>query len=132
MGFDCCRDFNDYEPTSMIKNAIIDSITLDYGDRGVLTAWLYLDYGGSQQGFGGFALHLPKDFKHHKHSWIAGHFITRCIQIAGVGKWEELPGKTIRVKTDSENWNSSIESIGHIIKDDWFNPKQDFKELVKG
>lgn len=33
-----------------IKNAIIDSAIIDMGDRGLLTAWIYLDYGGSAQG----------------------------------------------------------------------------------
>jgi len=49
-----------------ITNAIIKSaeITNDY--HGVLSAWLYLDFGGSGQGFGGSVLYLPKNFKHHQ------------------------------------------------------------------
>lgn len=48
-----------------IKNAIISSVSLDTGDRGLLTGWLNLDYGGSGQGFGGHCLYLPKSFTHH-------------------------------------------------------------------
>lgn len=62
----------------MIKNAVISSASITTADRGLLDAWLNLDYGGSGQGFDG-----------------------------------------------------SIVAIGHIVKDDWFNPSEDFAE-VKG
>ena len=71
-----------------IKNAIIKSISLDTGDRGLLTAWLHLDYGGSGQGFGGYALYLPKSFTHHTNKGdFAGHFIFRCMEVADVTEW---------------------------------------------
>jgi hypothetical protein len=106
-------------------NAIIESISLTIEAHNLLSAWLYLDYGGSGQGFGGYSLYLPKSFKHHKMESVAGHFIYRCIEIAGVGKWEDIPGKSIRVRFE----NSNVHEIGHIIKDDWFNPSNDFKDI---
>ncbi len=108
------------------KNAVIESIRLSNDDHGLLSAWLMLDYGGSAQGFGGYSLYLPKSFKHHKIESAAGHFIYRCLEIADVSEWDKLPGKTIRVKCE----HSKIHAIGHIVKDDWFNPKTDF-ELLK-
>lgn len=109
-----------------IKNAVIESVTITKAERNVLDAWLYLEYGGSGQGFGGFALYLPKDFKHHTNKGdFAGHFIFRCMEIAGVEKWEDMKGKTIRVKAG----HSNIEAIGHIVKNDWFNPSEDFKKM---
>lgn len=109
-----------------IKNAIIESARIDTGDRGLLTAWLHLDYGGSGQGFGGHALYLPKDFKHYTNKGdFAGHFIFRCMEIAGVEKWEDLKGKTIRVKST----RSGVDAIGHIVKEDWFNPSADFEKM---
>ncbi len=109
-----------------IKNAIITSAVLDTGDRGLLTAWLNLDYGGSGQGFGGYALYLPKNYKHHTNKCnFAGHFIFRCIEIAGVESWDKLKGKTVRVKSS----HRKVEAIGHIVKDDWFNPSDDFKKM---
>lgn len=112
-----------------IKNAIIESASLDTGDRGLLTAWLQLDYGGSGQGFGGHALYLPAGWKHHeKGANYAGHFIWRCMEIAGVESWDKLKGKTLRVKLDGAGFGGKIIAIGHIVKDDWFDPSKDFTE----
>jgi hypothetical protein len=112
-----------------IKNAVIEKVTLDFADRGLLTAWLHLNYGGTCQGFGGFSLYLPKSWKHHNINSPAGHFIFRCMEIAGVEDWSKMQGRTIRVKSDSEGLGSSIIAIGHIVKNDWFNPEEDFKNI---
>lgn len=105
------------------KNAVIEKATINIEDIGVLGSYIYLDYGGSAQGFGGYALYLPKDYTHHKLESVAGHWIYRVLEIAGVEKWEDLPGKTIRVRAD----HNKVHAIGHIIKDDWFVPSEDFK-----
>ncbi len=109
-----------------IKNAVIESARITNDDHGLLTVWLSLDYGGAGQGFGGYCLYLPKSFTHHKLLSHAGHFIWRVMEIAGVSEWSELPGKTIRVKSE----HSKVHGIGHIVKDDWFFPGIDFKEDV--
>jgi hypothetical protein len=109
------------------KNAIIQSAEITNDDHGLLSAWVSLDYGGSGQGFGGFSLYLPKSFKHHnlKGPNYAGHFIWRVMEVAGVEKWSQLKGKTIRVQCE----HSGVQAIGHIVKDDWFNPSEDFKAM---
>jgi len=89
-----------------------------------LTVWLHLDYGGSGQGFGGYSLYLPEGYKHHKFQSPAGHFIYRSLEIAGVEDWDDLPGKTVRVKST----HSKVHAIGHIVKDDWFCPESDFED----
>lgn len=107
-----------------IKNAIISSVSLSIGDRGFLDCWISLDYGGSGQGFGGYVLYLPTSFKHHDIMSLAGHFIVRVMQVADVEDWDKLKGKTIRVKCE----HSKVHAIGHIVKDDWFNPSEDFEK----
>ncbi len=104
------------------QNAIIDSAQITTEDHGLLTAWLTLDYGGMCQGFGGYGLYLPKSFKHHTLQSVAGHFIWRVMEIAGVSKWSDLKGKTIRVRSSF----SGVEAIGHIVNEDWFYPARDF------
>lgn len=96
-----------------IKNAIIRSIQLSFTDHGILTAWLNLEYGDdSCQAFGGWSLEVP----------FGANFIKRCLIVGGVDEWNNLIGKTIRVKAT----NMKVEAIGHITKDIWFNPKDGF------
>lgn len=111
------------------RNAVIEKATINSDDHGLLSAWLHLDYGGRGQGFGGYALYLPKSYKHSTNQKnYAGHFIWRVMEIAGVGEWSALKGKTIRVKCE----HSKVHAIGHIINDDWFNPSDDFKGMSGG
>ena len=108
------------------RNAIIKSARITNDDHGLLSAWIDLDYGGCGQGFGGYALYLPKDFTHHDLGGpnFAGHFIWRVMEVAGVSRWDQLAGKTVRAKCE----HSKVHALGHIVKDDWFNPSEDFKK----
>jgi len=108
------------------KNAIITSVRITTADHGCLIAWVDLDYGGSCQGFGGRVLYLPDSFTHSTNQAnYAGHFIYRVIEIADVYEWGSVPGKTVRVKAN----HSGVIEIGHIVKEDWFNPKIDFDRM---
>ena len=107
----------------VVSNAIIESAEITSGAQGRLSAWVHLNYGGSGQGFGGYALYLPKSFTHHNLMSVAGHFIWRVMEIADVTEWSKLKGKTVRVKG---TWGG-VDAIGHIVKDDWFYPSVDFK-----
>lgn len=109
------------------KNAIIKSTRLSNDDHGLLSGWLFLEYGTSSgQGFGGYVLYLPADFTHSANQKnYAGHFIFRCLEVAGVSEWEKLAGRTIRVRAE----HSKVHAIGHIVKDDWFNPSTDFEAM---
>jgi hypothetical protein len=107
-----------------IVNAIVLGVSLDDDDdRGILTGCLQLDYGNSWQDFGGYTLYSSKSFSQHDaRSGFAGHFIWRCMEIAGVSSWDKIKGKAIRVRIV----DGRAESVGHIIKDDWFSPKDDW------
>lgn len=107
-----------------IKNAIITGAKFDT-ERG-LSAWIYLDYGGSSQGFGGFLLYAPEGWKAHDAPNFAGHFIWRVLEVAGVNDWSNLAGKTVRAKCN----RGHVQAIGHIVKDDWFDPAAEFKPLI--
>lgn len=107
-----------------VKNAVITKATLYVDDHGGLSSWVYLDYGGSGQGFGGYALYLPKGYTFHSTKSFAGHFVWRVMEIAGVTHWDDLKGKTVRVRANQ----GFVEAIGHIVKDDWFCPSEDFKK----
>jgi hypothetical protein len=116
------------------QNAIIKSADISNDDHGLLTAWIFLEYDSGGQGFGGCALYLPKSFKHHNTGGnFAGHWIWRVMEIAGVAHWKDLPGKSIRVRHDVKGESilgATIHSIGHIVKNDWFDPAKEFEELT--
>lgn len=105
-----------------IKNAIISDAKIFVEDHGLLSAFVYLDYGCVGQGFGGYSLYNPN---HISAKNYCGHFIWRTMEVVGVSSWNELKGKTVRVKASHER----VHAIGHIIKDDWFDPSVDFKKM---
>ncbi len=109
---------------SDIKNAIIVGASITSGDHGCLSAWITLDYGGSCQGFGGYALYLPHGWRHHSIQSVAGHFLWRVMEVAGVTAWDEVVGRTVRVRST----HNGVTAIGHIVKDDWFEPSKDFSD----
>ena len=108
-----------------IKNAIITSATLTTDDHGSLDSWLGLDYGGTCQGFGGYVLYVPKSFTHHRLESVAGHFLFRCMDIADVTDWSKMKGRSVRVKII----DGLVSAIDHIVKEDWFCPKDDFAQI---
>lgn len=105
--------------TKEIENAIIVGTEIEY-NHGMLTLWLRLDYGGIQQGFGGYSLFNPK-FDSRTHSF-AGFFLHRVLEITGAVKWSQVRGKTVRVERSEPGLGGNIQGIGHIVKDVWFFP----------
>lgn len=97
-------------------NAIITRTELSSADHGLISAWLYLDYGGSGQGVAGEIRLHARD--------LPG-FIWRVLEIAGVTEWAQLKGRTIRVRSE----HTKVHAIGHIVKDDWFYPSDDFEAM---
>lgn len=97
----------------MVKNAVITGAEIFIEDHGLLTYFLYLDYGNSSQGFGGYAIKLN-----------AGWHISRILKVVGVSKWSDLKGKVIRADADF----NTVRRIGNAIREDWFDPKEEMKE----
>lgn len=108
-----------------VKNAVIKSAIITNDDHGLLSAWLALDYGSAVQSFGGYSLYSPG--RPNDKGNYCGLFIWRVMEVVGVSKWDQLPGKTIRVRA---GW-TNIEAIGHIIENKWFEPAKEFKEYAK-
>lgn len=110
---------------SEIKNAKITKADLSMEDHGALCYYLTLEgngwgvvYGGVEIGKGYLG---AKDFSGFGKGTEA---IMRIMDTVGVSKWSELNGKHIRVKVNG--WGESVDEIGNIIEDKWFNQKHFF------
>lgn len=102
-------------------------------DHGILTCYVMLDYGGSGQGFGGYALDTAvKDaegkFLRREGTAFGMQFIQNILDTIGVEKWEDLKGKHCRVELTEHGWGKILR-IGHFLNDKWFNPEDLFKKL---
>ena len=115
-----------------IVNAEITSTFLGREDHGIFTAYLRLDYGGTEQTFGGYTLGTTKrakdeDENNRNQSCKFGiKFLLQVLDILEVKDWEHLPGTKLRV--DKEGWGD-IYGIGHYLKDNWFYPADLAKEF---
>lgn len=103
-----------------IRNAKIKSTMLGIEDHGILTAMITVDFGGSQQGFGGWAFDKYDGKTRVGTAW-GMEWIRRLLETIGVEKWEDLIGQVVRIRST----DGLISSIGHIIEEKWFTPKDD-------
>lgn len=106
-----------------IRNAVVDRVSVTI-ERGFLTMDLYLNFGDGGQAFGGYVLHV--DDLDVSQANFCGLFLYRCMRVAGVDKLNDITGKAIRVLGARDG---KIEAIGHIIKEDWFNPTFEFDKI---
>ena len=112
-----------------IENGIIESTMLGIEDHGVMSAWLYLKFNGTGQGFGGYVLDTVGDKEKFTRapSIACGGFVAEVLKTVGVEKWEDVKGKHLRVRRKESL--GKIDAIGNIIKDIWFCPEEYFKEM---
>ena len=110
-----------------IRNARIYDTFMGYEDRGIMTVYLNLDYGGVLQNFGGYGLD-----RHNKNApprrlptACFGLFVARVLEITGKREWKDVKGSYIRV----ESTRNDVIRIGHIIDDKWFEPKTELQAL---
>jgi hypothetical protein len=114
------------EPTTV--NARIVSTLLGPEDHGILTAQVIVELaGGVSQGFGGYFLDTWDDKRRSRVGTAYGtEFIRRTLAALDIDAWEKLPRTYCRVLADY----SKIHAIGHIFKDQWFEPAKDLAFLV--
>ena len=102
---------------SYITNAKIEKTMLGIEDHGIMTFSLSLGFNSCGQGFGGYALDGRAGETGHGKSIQC---IRKILETVGVMQWEDLEGKLIRIKKDSE-FSGPIRAIGNIMEDKWFD-----------
>lgn len=113
------------KPRAEISNAVIESTSISIEDHGVLTAWLFLEFGGSGCGFGGYCLGKRRGGNLSDKNY-AGEFLVRVLNVVGYEKWENLKGKPLRAL--HTGLGGGILAIGNYLKDEWFCPSIEFKD----
>ena len=109
-----------------IENAQIKSTMLGKEDHGILTFYLMVEFDGGGCGFGGYSLdQYDADQKKRLATAIGFQSLVAVMECVGVSKWEDLPGKYIRV--EHTGWGGTITRIGNLIKDKWFSLTEFFE-----
>lgn len=110
-----------------IKNAKITSADLDMRDHGCMTLWIGLNGGGWGVNYGGYCLgHGYLGAKEFEGSAKGMESIMRIMDVIGVECFSDLKGKYVRVAT--KGWGTTVKIIGNIIKDQWFDIEEFFKD----
>lgn len=105
-----------------IENARIVSTMLGREDHGILTCYVHLEGNGMVVGWGGYAFDSWDDsLKRRVGAAYGMEFIAAVLDVAGVERWEQLPGAYVRL--ESQGWGGRATRIGHITKDLWFDPE---------
>ena len=109
-----------------IRNAKITSTMLGREDHGIMTFIIFVEIGAcSRCGIGGYAID-QYDRKSESRLFSAKGLeaISKILETVGTEKWEELPGKYIRIKDNG--WGSTIDEIGNLMDEKWFNLREFF------
>lgn len=111
---------------SEINNAKITGTMLGFEDHGIMSFFVYLEWEGAGVGFGGYALdEYDKEQEKRVGVGYSLDLLKEILEVVGVEKWEDLPGKYVRV--DSEGWGGKALGIGNLLKDKWIYPKEFFE-----
>ena len=110
-----------------IENAKISSVSITMEDHGCLTFWIHLEGAGWACGFGGYCIGYgyldAKEFKAESGAGLEA--MMKIMNTVGVYRWEDLTNKYVRCKISRPG--KTIDEIGNIIKDKWFNIREFFK-----
>ena len=104
-----------------IKNGIIKNTVLGLEGHGILSFSVGIDYGGSFQSFGGWALDAPLHsngkFVGRRGTAFGMEAIRLLLEVLEIETWEKLINVPVRVRTD----DGKIVSIGHFTRDKWLH-----------
>lgn len=109
-----------------IENAKIINTRISMADHGCLTFDLILE--GSSWGcsYGGYCIGRgylgAKDFTASSGNGLVA--MMKIMDTVGVERWEDLKGKYVRCKI--KGWGGTIDEIGNLIEDKWFNIREFF------
>ena len=118
--------------SSEIQNAIIERTQLGYMDRDALSAWIFLDYGGIGQGFGGYVLDGKPSLggADRRPTPLPGALIAGLLRALEISTWEALPKSHVRVRREP-GFNGRVTHIVHFLKDQWFSFEEAFGPYMK-
>ena len=107
-----------------IKNAKISSTMLGREDHGIMTFMIYIDTCDFDCCIGRYCLDEfnPATQTRVFRSEPMG-VLSKILEVVGVDKWEDLPGKYIRF--EDNGFGSNVTKIGNIIDEKWL----DFREF---
>lgn len=111
--------------TPEIKNAKITKTMLGREDHGIMTFMIFIECDRFGCGVGGYALdEYDKATDTRVFRAKSMESISKILEVVGVDKWEQLPGKYIRIKDNG--WGSTVDEIGNLMEDKWFNLREFF------
>lgn len=116
----------------MIRNAKIKSTMLGREAHGIMTWMISIDPGSFNSVFfhdvGGYCLdNYDKETKKRVFRAESMESVSKLLEVVGVDKWEDLPGKYIRF--EDNGWGSTVTKIGNIIEDKWLDLKEFFGKV---
>ena len=108
------------------ENGLIAGTFLGVEDHNILTFNLSFDFGNSAQGFGGYAFDRHIQETNTRIGTAFGTTaIRRILDTLEVSRWEDIKGTYARIRRKE----GLIESIGHIVKDQWFSCEELAREM---
>ena len=109
-----------------IKNAQIESTMLGREDHGIFTFIIRVRFDSCVScGVGCYALdYYDREAGKRVYSAKSLEAVSKILDVVGVDKWEDLKGKYIRIKDNG--WGSTIDEIGNLMEDKWFNLREFF------
>ena len=114
--------------TKFVENVEITSTFLGREGNGILTSYIIVRGDGFGVSIGGYALDRFDKIQKKRVATSQGfELIDHILKTTGVSSWEDLVGKFIRIETDGPG--SRVTKIGNLIKDEWFDFEEFFKEV---